>query len=313
MGKLTRLVFVVALLASTLALAQKSADEAKTRFKRGAEFYDEGNFRGALIEFERAYQLLPNYKLLYNIGQVHLQLLEYGRAQTAFARYLKEGGSDVSSSRRDEVNKELERVKTRVGKINVITTEGAEVLLDDESVGTAPLSAAITANTGRHTVTVVVPGRAPQSRVIDLAGQDTANVSLGLAANDSGQAITPKNAGSTNSASLTAPGPTVHSKAPMIFGWVVTGALAVTGGILAGASFGAASELAKLKTALGVTQVSLNTASGKVGGLSAAADIVGLAALIAGGISVWLTIDALMSNDAAVSIGPGGVTFVAKF
>ena len=114
MGKLTRLVFVVALLASTLALAQKSADEAKTRFKRGAEFYDEGNFRGALIEFERAYQLLPNYQLLYNIGQVHLQLLEYGRAQTAFARYLKEGGSDVSSSRRDEVNKELERVKTRV-------------------------------------------------------------------------------------------------------------------------------------------------------------------------------------------------------
>ena len=313
MGKLSRILFVITLCLASVSFADKVNDEAKSRFKRGADLYDEGNFRGALIEFERAYQLVPNYKLLYNIGQVHLQLLEYAKAQVAFARYLKEGGSDVNSSRREEVKAELERVKTRIGRIVVTTAEGAEVLLDDESMGTAPLSQPIVANTGRHTVTVVVPGRPPQSRVIDVAGLETANVTLGMqqdAPRDSG------NSGATGPSLVSrqaATSPAVKTKAPMIAMWVVTGALAVTGSIFAGVAFGAAGDLAKAKATIGVPQATLNAGAARTGSMAALADVLGLAAIAAGGISLWLTISYLSSDDVAVSMGPGGVTVFARF
>ncbi len=315
MGKLSRLVMCLVCLSAGAASADKASDEAKTRFKRGAEFYDEGNYRAALIEFERAHQLLPNYKILYNIAQVRLQLLDYARAQDAFARYLKEGGSDVNSARREEVKAELEKLRSRVGRIAITTAEGAEVLLDDEPVGTAPLQGPVTANAGRHTVTVVAPGRSPQSRVVDVAGLETSNVTLGQNA----QGAEPRPSASaaadsgrpselTRSAVKSEP-----SKAPMIASWVATGVLAATSGILAGLAFGAQGDLHKLKGTLGVSQASLNAGSSRVATLAAAADILGLAALVGGGISLWLTINALSTENATVAVGPTGMTFFARF
>ncbi len=316
MGKLSRLTVLALVFVAGAAFADKQTDEAKTRFKRGAEFYDEGNFRAALIEFERAYQLLPNYKLLYNIGQVHLQLLEYSKAQEAFVRYLKEGGPDVTGARRDEVNRELDRLKSRVGRIAITTNEGAEVLVDDESLGTAPLRAPAVVNTGRHTVSIVVPGRAPLSRVVDVAGLETTTVNL--VAED---ATTPSNSASAASNGRAAATPTVtragppqaKSKTPFIVGWAVTGVLGLTGAIFAGLAFGAEGELQQLKGQLGVQQASLTAAAARVSGMSTAADILGLGALIAGGISVYLTVSYLLSDDVAVTVGPTGATFTAHF
>ena len=62
------------------------SDEARARIRRGLELYDEGDFRLALIELERAYQILPSYKILYNLGQVHFQLGEHARAHAALTR-----------------------------------------------------------------------------------------------------------------------------------------------------------------------------------------------------------------------------------
>src|SRR6266478_2010920 len=82
--------------ASPAALADSKTDEAKTHFKNGADLYDENNFRGALVEFQRAYELAPSYRILFNIGQVEMELQDYAGALTAYARYLREGGPDIS-------------------------------------------------------------------------------------------------------------------------------------------------------------------------------------------------------------------------
>ena len=61
-----------------------AVDQAKAHFKTGTELYDENNFRGALVEFQRAYQLAPSYRVLYNIGQVDMELADYAGALTAY-------------------------------------------------------------------------------------------------------------------------------------------------------------------------------------------------------------------------------------
>ena len=53
------------------AQQQNPLEEAKQRLKRGMELYDENNFRASLVELQRAYELAPSYRLLYNIDQVH--------------------------------------------------------------------------------------------------------------------------------------------------------------------------------------------------------------------------------------------------
>ncbi len=49
-------------------------DRAIALFKRGLDLYAAGDYVGSRIEFQRAYDAAPNYKVLYNIGQVCFQL-----------------------------------------------------------------------------------------------------------------------------------------------------------------------------------------------------------------------------------------------
>lgn len=70
-------------------------EEASGHFQRGVELFQEGAFRAALVEFERAYGIAPDYRLLYNIGQVKLQLQDYLGATQSYERYLEEGGSEI--------------------------------------------------------------------------------------------------------------------------------------------------------------------------------------------------------------------------
>src|SRR5687768_4278200 len=77
---------------ATGAPADDAADpykvEARQRYDRGIRLYAEGEFALAVIEFERAYTLVPDYRVLYNIGQVRIQLAQYARARKSLDQYL---------------------------------------------------------------------------------------------------------------------------------------------------------------------------------------------------------------------------------
>src|SRR5262252_5103847 len=55
-------------------------EEARLRYERAVQLYNEGDPEGALVEFERAYKISPTYRLLYNIGSIRLQLNDYAEA-----------------------------------------------------------------------------------------------------------------------------------------------------------------------------------------------------------------------------------------
>ena len=262
-------------------------EEAQLHFKRGAELYDEDNFRGALIEFQRAYEVAPSYKILFNIGQVEMELQNYAGALRAYTRYLREGGPDVPQSRVTQVTQEIERLKGRVGEITIETTAGAEILIDDLSIGFAPLPGPAAVNAGRHHVKVHIAGREPVSRVVDVAGQQKLTVAL---AND--RAVEPAPAASTSVVRAPAvseerrPG----SKMPMYVAWSATGALAVTTGVLAVMAYSASSDLEDLRDKYPVTPEELADQADKQRTASLLADGFAAATVVAGGISLYLTL-----------------------
>jgi hypothetical protein len=147
------------------------AEEAGVRFRRGVELYAEGDLSAALVEFTRAYQLVPRYKILYNIAQITYQQQDYVTTVRHFRRYLAEGGADVPPARAREVQQEIRRLEPRVGRLDVqVSVADARVLLDGTDVGGSPLASPIEANLGRRHLEVLLPSGERLSRFVDLAG-----------------------------------------------------------------------------------------------------------------------------------------------
>jgi hypothetical protein len=158
------------------ARAQKDAGatkqpEAERRFRRGIDLYKDGDFAAALVEFKRAYELVPSYKILYNLGQVSFQRHDHAAALRYFRQYLADGNDGITTERRREVAAAIVELEPRVGRIDVQTGDnGVEVFIDDVLIGTTPLHALTAVNAGRRKVDVVARNGDHRSRVIDVAG-----------------------------------------------------------------------------------------------------------------------------------------------
>src|SRR5437016_7333581 len=72
------------------ATSEKQAiEEARQHFQKGIALYNDGNFEGALAEFETANGLRASTGVLYNIGLTQKALFRYKDAIDCFQRYLK--------------------------------------------------------------------------------------------------------------------------------------------------------------------------------------------------------------------------------
>jgi hypothetical protein len=157
----------------TFLPSAEAQEEARQRFMRALELADDGQFDAALVELNKAYELAPTYRILYNVGVVYQQLKDYARALDAYELYIEEGGAGIDEDRLKDVNARIERLNGRVGYLEVRTSEpGAEVTVDDRLVGKTPLRP-VRVNSGQRKVTVHLPGRPAQTRVLDLAGGET--------------------------------------------------------------------------------------------------------------------------------------------
>jgi hypothetical protein len=163
--------------------ADDARKEASEHFRRGVELYQERAFRGALAEFERAYQIAPDYRLRYNIAQTRLELQDYLGATQGYELYLKEGGAEIPSERREEVELALSAMRERVGRVSIrVNRDGAEVFIDDVPIGKTPLAPMLPINVGQHRVLVRGEDGAEVARVVQIAGGDVAEVDLTLRA-----------------------------------------------------------------------------------------------------------------------------------
>lgn len=168
------------------APAQGFAD-APAHFQRALELYGEQDFAGALVEFRRAYELAPSYKMLFNIGQVCYQLTDYACAMRSFEQYMKEGGSAVSTERRQEVEKEIAKLRSRVGHLEIVTNvPGVEITIDDVAVGKTPLPSSVVVSTGKRRVVGTREGYSPVSRIVEVAGTDSSRIELVFASQSGG-------------------------------------------------------------------------------------------------------------------------------
>jgi hypothetical protein len=163
------------------AVSDEVRKEASARFRRGVELFQEGAFRAALVEFQRAYDIAPDFRLLYNIGQAQVQVQDYLGANHSYEQYLTEGGSEVDAARREEVEMALTALRERVARLIIrVDREGADVFVDDQRVGTSPMAGTVAVNLGRHRIYARLADGAAGEKVIDVAGGDLMEVDLAI-------------------------------------------------------------------------------------------------------------------------------------
>lgn len=160
-----------------------AAAEAKAaeHFRRGVKLFDEGDFKLALVEFERSYELVPNYRTLYNLGEVEFQLGHFAKARRTLTRYLELGGERLSPNRRAEVERDIDALKIRTATLRVdVDVEGADIEIDGEHLGRSPLANPELVDAGAHRLTVHKQGYVPLTESLSLVGGDSKVLALKL-------------------------------------------------------------------------------------------------------------------------------------
>jgi hypothetical protein len=309
-------VLLGASLVAGAAHADTKLDEAKSHFQSGAAMYDDNDLRGALVEFQRAYELAPSYKILFNIAQVEMELQDHAGAFKAFTRYVKEGGPDIAPARLAQVNAEIERLRGRVGFLAIQTSAGASVLVDDVQVGYAPLPEPVAVNAGRHRVTIEVPHREAVTRVFDVSGRQEVAAVLVVDAPATPPVMPPPVTATPPPARQTA----ANSKVPVYVAWSVTGGLAIGAGVFAFLAHGDANDLAALRSRFPVTSEQLAAQRSKTVRNAAITDVLAGAAVASAGVALYFTLTrsgagARPAKEKAVElhIAPSGVAIAGRF
>lgn len=153
------------------ALGDSLTGDAKAEYEAGKLLYGDGDFAAATVKFQRAYDLSHDARLLWNIAVCQKQLRRYAVVSRLVQEYLDKAGPALSDADRQEATNLAAAVKAFVSNLRVNVSEpGAAVQIDDDAVGTSPLTAPILVELGARRVRVTKPGFKEYATTLNVEG-----------------------------------------------------------------------------------------------------------------------------------------------
>lgn len=191
MSRLQSLALAIALLLAGPVHAEPAATTSGTaaaHFERGLVHAKNAELALAAREFEAAYAKSPHYSVLYNLGQAYTALGRPVEATKAFELYLTQGGTNIDTSRRDEVRALLELNSKRIGKLVLrVAQPTLRVWLDGDELNPVQRDQPIPLSAGRHTLLYADGASVPASRVISIVSGQELAIELSAASGASGE------------------------------------------------------------------------------------------------------------------------------
>ncbi len=166
--------------AGAAAKADPQLAEAKRHFEQAVALFNDGDFGGALAEFEASYQIHPSAGVLYNIGLTQKSLYLYDEALTSLRKYLVDA-QKVPKDKRAEVTQLISEMQALLATVTfAVTPAGTTVTLDGRELGRAPTLGSYGVAAGMHTFDFAAAGYKPAKQELKVvAGQPlTLTVSL---------------------------------------------------------------------------------------------------------------------------------------
>jgi hypothetical protein len=157
--------------AGVASLSDSLVGEAKQEYESAKLLYNDGDYAGALLKFQRAHMLSKDPRLLWNMAVCEKQQRHYAQVLVWTQRYLAEGAAMMSADDRREATELVNVVQTFVSPLWVVCDEpDAEVWLDGVRIGTTPMTQPVIVDMGSRQVRVRKPGFREVTQAVEAAG-----------------------------------------------------------------------------------------------------------------------------------------------
>ena len=161
----------MALAIASSARAQVSEEPAKQHFRNGVKLYQDGNYSGALVEFEAAYRNKPSAAALQNTALAQKALFRYAAASDTLQRLLEVHGAELGKDDRAAVEDALKELNSLLGSIVVrVSPPEARVTLDGKNLEPSDLGRSLRLDVGEHTLVADAPGYARATQAVRITG-----------------------------------------------------------------------------------------------------------------------------------------------
>jgi hypothetical protein len=163
--------------------AQERTDpsEAARHFDRGYLLAQQGSLEAAIAEFKQAHALSPHPSVLYNLGQAYAASGRAVEAVQTLRKYLEQADAKLDAERRAQAAAVVDYQSQRIGTLKLdIEPPGAELMIDGEVLGKAPLSGPVQLTAGPHGLTVAHAGYTPRSVRVEIVGKTATNAQVRL-------------------------------------------------------------------------------------------------------------------------------------
>ncbi len=163
------------------SLSQSLTGAAKADFEAAKLLANDGDFVGALIKFQSAYDASKDPRILWNIAFCHKNLRHYAKVTAILKRYIAEGGARLSASDQKDAQDSIAMIEPFTTRATFkVSEEGAQVFVDDELVGTSPLPGPVVLDIGERRVHVTKDGFVPFDKSFVVAGGPELTVTVAL-------------------------------------------------------------------------------------------------------------------------------------
>lgn len=163
------------------SLSAQLGEPARVEYNAARILYQDGDYAGALVKFQRAYELSHDPRLLWNMAACEKNLRRYARMLRLIERYEKEAGSRLTEQDRQEARQLVDTVRLLVSTVRISVNEpGASVFVDGELVGKTPLPDPVLVDLGTHRVRVTKPGYEEATLVQEISGASEIALSFAL-------------------------------------------------------------------------------------------------------------------------------------
>jgi hypothetical protein len=136
-------------------LSESLQGEAKDDYSAARILFNDEDFIGALVKFQRAYERAGDPRLLWNMAACEKNMRHYANVLRLLERYEREGSGLMSPGHRAEFTDVLRTVRLLVSRVQLqVDPDGAQVFLDDVLVGTTPLQDSILVDLGLRKIRV---------------------------------------------------------------------------------------------------------------------------------------------------------------
>jgi hypothetical protein len=152
-------------------LSQTLKGSAKSDFEAAKLLANDGDFTGALIKFQSAYEASHDPRVLWNVAFCQKNLRRYSKVVTTLKRYIEEGGALLSEGDKKEARDLIALIEPFTTRANIQVSEpGAQISIDDELVGTSPLAGPVVLDIGERRLHVAKEGFLAYDKTFVVAG-----------------------------------------------------------------------------------------------------------------------------------------------